>query len=127
VAFQWYVGTKYITDLRTGYMMGCMVVREDALDALSAEQQAVVHKAAAKAGLTIDGETRRQNEKLLGGIFQKQGLKLVPVSAQLRKEFFAAAQAARERLGAALVPPALLEQVVALLEDFRAHAQRAGH
>jgi hypothetical protein len=42
----------------------------------------------------------------LHGGFQKQGLQLMPASAELRSEFFAEARAAREKLGEQLVPQA---------------------
>lgn len=120
VAFQWFVGTRYITDLRTGYLMGCLLVRQASVDALPPEHQAALAAAGAKLGVRIEHSTRRQNDELLGGIFQKQGLKLVTVSEKFRAEFFEAARLARERLGEKIVPKALLEQVLRLLADYRA-------
>ena len=58
------------------------------------------------------------------GVFEKQGLKHVPVSDTFRAEYFAAARAARERLGDKLVPRALMEHVLALLADYRAEHGR---
>jgi len=47
----------------------------------------------------------------------------VSVNATFRAEFFAAAKAARDRLGERLVPPALLEKVLRLLVDYRVEHQ----
>ncbi|MBV8760872.1 MAG: TRAP transporter substrate-binding protein DctP [Deltaproteobacteria bacterium] len=120
LAFQWYVGTKYITDLRTGYLMGCFLLRESAVDELTPEQQAVVRKAGTKLGIKIESDNREQDAKLLGGVYASRGLKLVPVSKKFRAEFFEAARSARQRLGEALLPRGLYEQVVQLLADYRA-------
>ncbi|HEY5950818.1 MAG TPA: TRAP transporter substrate-binding protein DctP [Kofleriaceae bacterium] len=120
LAFQWYVGTKYITDLRTGYLMGCFVMRETAIDALRADHQASLRKGAAKTGVKIDVDSRRTDEKLLGGTYEKLGVKFVPVSKKFRAEFFEASRLARQRLGEALVPRALLDKVTQLLADYRA-------
>jgi TRAP-type C4-dicarboxylate transport system substrate-binding protein len=120
LAFQWYVGTKYITDLRTGYIMGCFIVREKAIDKLSPEHQAVLRKAAARVGTKIDADNLRIDKKLLGGTFEKLGLKLVPVSKKFRAEFFEASRLMRQQMGEKLVPRDLLDRVTQLLADYRA-------
>lgn len=120
LAFQWYVGAKYITDLRTGYLMGCFVMRESALDQLSPDQQTVVRKAATKLGVKIDVDSRRMDQKLLGSTYEKLGLKFVPVSKKFKAEFFEASRLARQRLGDALVSRTILDKVTQLLADYRA-------
>ncbi len=123
LAFQWYVGTKYITDLRMGYLMGCFIVREAALDALSPEQQAIVRKGGARVGVKIDVDNRRMDEKLLGGMYEKMGIKFAPVSEKFRAEFFDAARVARKHIAETLVPQVLLDKVAQLLADYRAEHQ----
>jgi TRAP-type C4-dicarboxylate transport system substrate-binding protein len=123
LAFQWYVGTKYITDLRTGYLMGCVLMREGALDALPPDYQTVVRNRATKLGIKIDSDNRRLDQKLLGGLYEKLGLKFVPVSKKFRAEFFEAARLARQRLGESLLPRELLDHVSRLLADYRAEHQ----
>ena len=59
---------------------------------------------------------RRQDEALLGGLFQKQGLKPIPPSEGFRSEFFEAARAARERAATQL----------RVARDARSRAQAAG-
>jgi TRAP-type C4-dicarboxylate transport system substrate-binding protein len=120
LSFQWYVDTKYITDLRVGYLVGCFLVRESVLDALPAEHQRTVRNAAARLGVKVDEVNRRMDQELLGNIYERRGLKKVPVSAKFRAEFFEASRVARQRLGDALVPRALLDRVTQLLADFRA-------
>jgi TRAP-type C4-dicarboxylate transport system substrate-binding protein len=120
LAFQWYTGTKYITDLRTGYLMGCMLFREATLDKLSPEQQKLLRTAAVKVGVKIDADNRRMDQKLLGGTYERLGLKMSPVSKKFRAEFFEAARAVRQGLGENLLPRAILDKVAQLLADYRA-------
>jgi TRAP-type transport system periplasmic protein len=124
LAFQWYVGTRYITNLRAGYIMGCFLVRESALDRLPTEHQKVVRKAAARAGIKVDEDNLRVDDKLLGGTFQKRGLKLVAVSAKFRTEFFDSLRLTRERLGEQLVARETLDRVVRMLAVYRAQHER---
>ena len=123
LAFQWYVGTKYITNLRAGYIMGCFVMREAALDRLSSEHQSIVRKAAARVGIKIDEDNLRVDEKLLGGTFEKLGLKLTPVSQKFRAEFFEALRVTRQQLGEQIVARDVLDRVTRLLADYRAEHQ----
>jgi len=120
LAFQWYVGTKYITDLRTGYLMGCFLMREGSLDQLPPDQQKILRIGATKVGVKIDADNRRMDQKLLGGMYEKLGLKLAPVSKKFRAEFFEASRAARQRLGENLLPRELLDKAAQLLADYRA-------
>jgi TRAP-type C4-dicarboxylate transport system substrate-binding protein len=120
LAFQWAVSTKYITDIRVGYLMGCMMMRERALDALPPEYQTIVRRASTKLGVKIDADNRRMDQRLLTTVYPKRGLQLVPVSAKFRAEFFEASRLARQHLDEALVPRALLDKVARLLADFRA-------
>ena len=67
---------------------------------------------------------RKQDEELLGGLFAKQGLKAVPVSASFRAEYFAAAKVARERMSDRLIPRELVEKVLRMLADYRIEHQQ---
>lgn len=121
LAFQWYVGTKHLTDLRLGYLMGCFVLRQSALDALPPDQQAIVRKNAVKMGARIDAENKRSDQKLIGETYERLGVKSSPVSKKFRAEFFEAARAGRKGLDEAhLVPQDLLDKVTQMLADYRA-------
>jgi TRAP-type C4-dicarboxylate transport system substrate-binding protein len=121
LAFQWYVDTKYLTDLRLGYLMGCFVVRQGSLDALPPAQQAIVRKNATKLGAKIDADNQRSDDKLLGGTYEHLGVKSSPVSKKFRAEFFEAARAGRKGLDDThLVPKNLLDKVTQMLADYRA-------
>jgi TRAP-type C4-dicarboxylate transport system substrate-binding protein len=124
LAFQWSTRARYYSDLRVGYMMGCMVVAQSAFDPLPTHAQQAVRAAAAKFMMRMESMGQQQETALLGGLFERQGLKRVSVSDTFRSAFFAEARAARDKLSASLVPPALLTEVNAWLADYRAeHAK----
>jgi TRAP-type transport system periplasmic protein len=124
LAFQWSTQVRYITDLRSGYLTGCVAVAHRALDRLPAEQQKQFRSLLAKYDALFQEMGRRQDDALLGGLFQKQGLRPVPPSEAFRSEFFEAARAARERAGKQFVPRATLDHVLKWLADYRAeHAE----
>jgi TRAP-type C4-dicarboxylate transport system substrate-binding protein len=128
LAFQWSAQARYITDLRPGYLTGCVAVAHRALDRLTAEQQKTVRVLFAKYDALFQEMGRRQDDALLGGLFQKQGLEPVPPNEGFRSEFFEAARAARERAAMRFVSRATLDRVLKLLADYRAeHAEAAGH
>jgi TRAP-type C4-dicarboxylate transport system substrate-binding protein len=125
VAFQWSSSARYVTDLHNGYLYGCLIFGEKPFQRLPPELQAALRAGAARMLIGIEDLGRRQDAQLLGGLFDKQGLHSVPVSESFRAEYFAAAKAARDRMGEALVPRALLERVLRMLADYRVeHPQR---
>ena len=125
LAFQWSSVASYVTDLHSGYIYGCLIFGERQFQRLSAEQQGALRAGAARMLVGIDELGRRQDEALLGGLFGKQGLRNLPVSAAFRAEYFAAAKSAREHFVDKLIPRALLERVLRMLADYRIeHPQR---
>jgi TRAP-type C4-dicarboxylate transport system substrate-binding protein len=125
LAFQWSSVAGYVTDLHSGYVYGCIVFGERQFQRLVPEQQAALRAGAARMLVGIDELGRRQDEALLGGLFTKQGLRTVPVSAAFRAEYFAAAKSTRAQLVDRLIPRALLERVLRMLADYRIeHPQR---
>jgi TRAP-type C4-dicarboxylate transport system substrate-binding protein len=124
LAFQWSTQARYITDLRPGYLTGCVVVAHRAIDRLPAEQQKVFRSSFAKYDALFQEVGRRQDEALLGGLFQKQGLKPIPPSEGFRSEFFETARGARERAATRFVSRATVDRVLKMLADYRAeHAE----
>jgi TRAP-type C4-dicarboxylate transport system substrate-binding protein len=120
LAFQWSSQVRYMTDLRTGFLRGCILVANRAHDALSLHDQQVVRSLSAKLMARLEDLGRSQDEALLGGLFAKQGLKTIVPAAAFRSEFFEAARMARTELGEKLVPKELLQKVMGMLADYRA-------
>ena len=124
LAFQWSTQAKYITPLPVGYVQGCMLLANRAWDRLTQKQRDAVMAAAAKCAHRFEEVGREQDAQLLGGLFERQGIKMVPLSTALRAQYFDAARAARERLGDKLLTRALLDDVMRLLADYRAENGR---
>jgi len=120
LAFQWYAQTGYVLPIRGDYLTGCFLVANHSFDALDLEDQAAVRTAATKLGRRFEVVGQRQDDELLDTVFRQRGLRVLPVSRQLRAEYFEAARQARSALNADLVPPALLERVLRMLADYRA-------
>jgi len=119
LGFQWSAQVKYFTDLRLSYVSGCLFIAARAFDALPIAQQQIIRAAGAKVQARLESMGRQMDDDLLGHLFEKQGLKKVPVSQSFRAEFFDAARAAREKLMGTFVSQALVDRVLALLADFR--------
>jgi TRAP-type transport system periplasmic protein len=120
LAFQWSAQARYVLDLRAAYYVGCLVVAARAFDVLPIEQQRILRAAIGKGIARMDELERQQNDALLGGLFERQGLHTLSVSQAFRSEFFSAARDMRLRLEERVVPAALIARVAALLGDFRA-------
>jgi len=127
LAFQWAAQTHYVSEVHLSYLIGCVMVANRAFDRLPAEHQQAVRLAAARFRARMNGMVVNEDARLLGGAFGRQGVKNVPVAAELRAQLEEAARAARERLRDKLVPAALVQRVLALVGEYRqSHQQRAG-
>jgi TRAP-type C4-dicarboxylate transport system substrate-binding protein len=120
VAFQWSVQAPSLVDLHGDYLFGCILLANRVFLGLSAEDQRQLQAAFAQAEDRVDEVSRQQERALLRGAFQHQGVTVFEPGEKFRAEFFAAANAARDRVGAKLVSPALLRRVRDMLSDYRA-------
>jgi TRAP-type transport system periplasmic protein len=119
LVFQWAARARYFSDLRVGYVMGCLVVTNDAFDPLPLEAQRVVHGAAGRLMRQMEDMGQRQDDALVNSLFAKQGAHRVDVSQSFRTEFLDAARAARHKLGTSLTTQALLDEINGWLADYR--------
>jgi len=117
LVYQWSTRARYFAELPTAFLPMCMVMTQRAFSSLPFQAQQAVRTAAAKLIPRFDEASRHMEEQLLHGLFEKQGLKRVPVSREFRQAFFEAARAARER--SQLVPAPLLQEVLSWLADLR--------
>jgi TRAP-type C4-dicarboxylate transport system substrate-binding protein len=118
LAFQWSTQAHYFSGLRLGVLAGCLLIANRAFDALPVESQQAIRTAAAKLRNRLEEVAGEQDSELLGTLFARQGLQLVPASSSFRSDYVQASAAARDRLE--LVPRALVERVVHLLGEYRA-------
>jgi TRAP-type C4-dicarboxylate transport system substrate-binding protein len=120
LAFQFSSVARYYSELPLAFMPACLVIARAAFDALSIDHQRVLRAAGAKFQARINDLGQEQDQRLMGGLFEHQGLRKLPPSELFRSEFFAAAQRARSQLGTGLVAPDLMQLVLRWLADYRA-------
>jgi TRAP-type C4-dicarboxylate transport system substrate-binding protein len=123
LAYQWSTQARYFTPVPMAFLPGCMVASNRSFDALSHEDQQLVKTLTARFMLRFNELGRAQEEQLLGGLFEKQGLVRVPATDGFVDSFMREAAAARVRLGDKLVPQALLQKVLGWIDEARAQAQ----
>ena len=124
LAFQWSAETSYLSQLRLGFLPGCLVVANRAWDQLSVDDRKLLTAVTAKTQARLEELGRSQDAELLGSLFARQGVKTTPVTPAFASEFFEAARAAREALRDKLVPGELIDRVTGWLADFRAEYAR---
>jgi TRAP-type C4-dicarboxylate transport system substrate-binding protein len=119
LVYQWSTRAHYYSDLKLGELPACIVVAQRALDPLPIAHKEAVTAAMAKFVARFEPVGRMQDDALLGGLFERQGLHPTTADVQLRTNFVVAARAARDEVGASLVPQELLAQTMTLLADYR--------
>ncbi|MCU1282758.1 MAG: TRAP-type C4-dicarboxylate transport system, periplasmic component [bacterium] len=119
LAFQWSSRARYYSDLTIGQLPGCIVVAQRALDPLPLPQQDAVHAAIANFVGRFEPIGKMQDDALLGGLFERQGLHRSIADPALRARFISDARMARETLAPSLVPRELLTRAMSWLADYR--------
>jgi TRAP-type transport system periplasmic protein len=120
LAFQWSARSKYMLPLRLASLDACIIIANRAFDPLPDQYKSVVRNQAAFAASHCEEFGKEQDEALLGGLFAKQGLVTLPLTQEVRAQFFSEARALRDKMAGSLVPTALLDRVLGLLADYRA-------
>ena len=120
LAFQWSSQARYFTELPIGFLPGCLVVSQRAFDALPIAQQTAIRGAGAKMLAHFEDSGRTMDDQLLGGLFDKQGMKRVEVSPGFRDAFFSEARKARDTVAPQIAPKELMTTVLSWLADYRA-------
>jgi TRAP-type C4-dicarboxylate transport system substrate-binding protein len=120
LAWQWSAQAHYLIDVKASYFMSCLMITDKAMSRMQLPHQQIIRSAVAKLAGRLESLGAEQDEKLMGGLFGRQGLSVVPVGDSFRKEFQDAARAASARLGDRLVPASLLKRVNDILTEYRA-------
>lgn len=124
IAYQWTPVVRAVVALPLSFDWGCLVVTSRAFDRLPVEAREAILSAAAKAAARINAAGQHDDELLLGGVFARSGVRVIPASESMRAQFLAAARAARERLSPEALSPERLREVQAMLADYRAEHTR---
>jgi TRAP-type C4-dicarboxylate transport system substrate-binding protein len=126
LSFQWSSMATFFSPLEVSFLPACLVISNVALDPLPLDAQQALYDAGRKLALRTSLQSSSLEGSLVGGLFEKQGLKKTDVPVQFRAEFFATAKSARDQLGAQLVPPHVLAQVEEVLEEYRSRPRQTG-
>jgi TRAP-type C4-dicarboxylate transport system substrate-binding protein len=124
LAFQWSTQAPNLVDLRGEYLIGCVAISLKSLAPISADDQRSIMTSGAELAVRFDDTSRQQEDALLHGAFQHQGVQIKAASASFRSEFFAAARAAREKLAGQWLPAEQLQRIMSLLSDYRVEHAR---
>ena len=121
LAFQWSTLARYYSPLPIAYLVGCLVVANRAFDELSLADQHALEGTAAKTVARIDEIGRDMDAQLTGGLFAKQGLRVVAPPNAFAVEYQVSAVRARAELMALhRVDPELVGKVEQMLTEIRA-------
>jgi TRAP-type C4-dicarboxylate transport system substrate-binding protein len=120
LAFQWSAQAAYLSRLRLAYLPACMFVTNRAWDALSNEGRLALTTVSAKMQARLEQLGRQQDAALIGGLLERQGVKMTPAGQGFTAEFFEAARTARDALRDKLIPGDLIDRVTGWVADYRA-------
>lgn len=120
LAYQWSAQARYFTELPIGFLPGCMVITQRAMDSLSIDAQSAVRDAGARLGVRFEQSGQLQDQALLGGLFERQGVLPARPSAQFRQQFLEEARRARDTVAPEVVPRDMLRSVLVWIADQRA-------
>jgi len=120
LAFQWSARARFFSDLAVTELPGCFVIAQRVVDALTLSQREALRLAVGKFVGRFEALGRMNDDALIGSLFDKQGTHKIHASDALRSEFLEASRSARDAVAGKLVPPELLQRVIALLADYRA-------
>ncbi len=119
VALQWFTRVSYMTDVPITHGLGAALIADKALRKVSAEDLAVIREVSAPILRRLTEQARQDNVDALGEM-AKEGLAVVPVSAEVRSQFYTTGQSAWQDGIGKLYSAERLQQVKDLLQAYRA-------
>jgi TRAP-type C4-dicarboxylate transport system substrate-binding protein len=119
LAWQWSARTPYVNKLELGYLFGCVVIANRAVDALTIPQQQALRAAMARGSQRVSEVGTFTDQRLLGGLLARQGVHVIEPSRELAVAFRRAAEASWAKLDARLLPPGLIASVREMLHGKR--------
>lgn len=119
LAFQWVSRARAYTDVKIAYLVGCLAITNRIWDQLPRLAKEELLTQSAVLASRFEAVGRDVDQQLLERLFVRQGLARVPVSEAFARELAAAELDARRSIDPQLVPPALLQRVTELVDDFR--------
>ena len=117
-ALQWYSKIKYMSTLRMSYAIGASLIRKDAYDKASPEDQKLQQKLTRSFARKLKRTVRRDNKKSIGQM-KRKGVRFVDAPPAMEAAFDAAAQKVWKKLTGRVYSKWQINKVLELRQRFR--------
>lgn len=107
----------YMVDLRWVPITGAMIVSRSAWEELDPAAQAWIRESSEQAGVDMRRITRAEDEQAIKAMQEKQGLKVIHLSAEAEREWRAEVSRKYPEIRGRLVPEEMFDAVVKILGD----------
>lgn len=125
LANQWYVGARYMLDIKFAQLVGATVIDKSVWDRIPAPLQKQFMASAQTAGVALREEIRKAEANAIP-LMQQFGLNVVHADPAAVAEWRKLAESIYPRIKGTMVPPDLFDEVVRLRDEYRkTHAVRA--
>jgi len=116
---QFYTGLKHMLEVNWVPLPGAVVITKRAWDSLSPDTQRVLSETGREAGVKITSQTRRENAEAVRTMQNKHGLKVQAMTPAMEEKWEKFAESIRPAIRGKLVPEAIFDRVLRLLEEYR--------
>jgi len=120
---QFYGHAPYMLDMNWVPIVGAVVITRKAWEGMTPAAQKALRDAADIAAAQLRAISRRENEEAVEAM-KRRGLKVQPVAAEVEAEWRAMAERAYPMIRGKMVPAELFDEVLRLLEEYRAGQAR---
>lgn len=119
IAFQWYTSVTHLTDVPLMFLSGMLTIDSKAFDRIKADDQEIVRAVMGNIFSKLDAINRADNESARTAL-QNQGIVFVHPDAAQQDNWESMAKQVRETLiRRAKYTPALVEEMLGHIEDYR--------
>jgi len=112
----------HMLELNWAPLVGATVVTKKTWDAIPAASKQTLIQAAREAGDLVKADNRRESAESVEAM-KKRGLKVHPVPREIEAEWRKATEAFYPQIRGSIVPPDIFDEVVRLLQEYRATVQ----
>jgi TRAP-type transport system periplasmic protein len=119
---QFHSHAPHMLDLKWGVLVGGLVVRKDAWERIPPATRKVLQDAAAQAGREIQRNGRQEGDEAVAAMV-KRGLRVHHLTPELQAQWQAGAEEVYPRIRGRLVPEDIFDEVMRLLQEYRAGSQ----
>ncbi len=116
---QFYTGLKHMLEVNWVPLPGAVVITRRAWNSFSPEAQQALRETGRNAGLEITLQTRRENLEAVRTMQNKHGLKVHSMTPEMEEKWEQFALELRPAIRGKLVPEAMFDRVLDLLEKYR--------